>query len=937
MRISNFDGAKDKIPKQLEMTWESFAASLGPHEYRPGGATDAEDQAAKEACPCFSPAEYPDGGPTNVAPDDYPEWARRGKRNVTRVWMLVLDVDKVDQHTPATEETLNWFVSRVHELGLTALFYSSWSHARKPWRFRVVIPLDRPVPAEEWPGFWARAITIFRGICDDKCKDASRIYFGAFAPLGTEASHFYHVVPGAHLSTEAVFALELPEGTHVRETPGQERRTKDSEAVALLAAAWPQQRRHEAHLALAGGLLSSGFSDERAVEFLCAVARGADPDNELREKRENAVAHTREQLDANENITGWTTLASIVGYDVVEKVRQLVERAPPITEDQLQRYAKQLKRSKDDKKVELGAALEKVVEKRVFPEPLALLLAAELGARFTEYDPKSIAEHFDGSLSLMRADGEDVTVEQVAARVKSKQEEVREQKKEQRKRSEQQRQAVDFDKASRIREAYKNGRSHPYTAEELRGWQHVIGTGHRWVLQKDRTYYFFFNGSYSRPYSEAEAHGGALRELSPASSAGVDIYKQTKDGTDFKSLRQIVAEYGTVAEQVATDLRAQFVTYDEQERTIIEAPCPLRRLEPRYDADVDRWMYEVAGPMFYEDFKIWFAILPDLNFIRSALALIGVHSIGKSMSALGGSGLWTTRGPCRLEDALAPFNDAILKCPLVFADEHLPKDFHGVSQTERLRGFIQETERSLRRKHMPSSKCVGVTPLIIAAHDLEVLRPAEAMSNNEVDGSVERFLIIPARIEGAQFLANMRPTSFERGWVENDIIARHIWWLYYNQPRQSKGRFFFKPDTADYAMWFSTSGGSKSSVLRWLVSYLANRAKFENDANTLMHVRIYQGHVLVNIQGLLSFWDKYVGNEKCPPSGLMSRIIAEMSYTERVKLPDGSGKMVNYRVLQSKYLYTWAKNTDLITEEEITAQLAIDSKLTSVGLTLERR
>lgn len=916
MRISHFDHAEDNYPKQADFTWDFFSAHLGPHEYRPGGDTPEESQKLKEACPCFSPAEYPDG-------------ATRSKKNVLRVWMLVLDVDHID------EATAQWVVGRLREMNLAAVVYSSWSHARDPWRFRVVIPLDKPVSGPEWPSFWARAITLFDSVCDTRCKDASRIYFGPFAPIGTEHLNFYHVYQGAELPVDYVMSLPLPQGVSEASSDVEQVKSKDAEAVAMLVDVWPQERRHEAHLALAGGLLSSGVSNDRAVDFLCAVARGQDPDNEDRDKRQSMVEHTREQLDANENITGWTTLSSIVGYDVIERVRPLVERAQPIHEEQLVRYAKTLKKNKIDYKAELGDALERICTKRVFPESLALRLAAELGARFSDYDPRSIAQHFEHSLGLMRAAGEDVTVEQVEARIKVKQDEVRQQRNEQRKKHEQQQKAVEFDKASRIREAYKNGRSHPYTFDELQQWKDIISTGHRWILQKDRSFYLFFHGGYKGPYSESEAHGAALRELSAAASAGVDIYKTNKDGSsDFKSLRQLIAEYGTVAERVSTDLRAQIITYDEQERTIVEAPCPLRKLEPKYDPDVDQWMYQLAGDKYYDDLKTWFALLPNLHIVRSALALIGKHSVGKSLTALSGSGLWTKDGPCMLEQALADFNDSILRCPLIFADEHLPKDYRGTTPTEQLRVFIQSTERPLKRKHMPNSKCLGVTPLLIAAHDLEVLRPSESISNNEVEGSVMRFLIIPARVEAAHFLANLRPTTHQRGWIDNDIVARHIWWLVYNHKHESKGRFYFAPSNPEHAMWFATSGGSKSALLRWLVSFLANRKRFESDPNSLMHVRVHKGHLYVNIGGVLACWDRYIGNEKCPNAGLLSRLLAEISYPERQQLKDGKGKTVNYRVVISDYLYTWAKNTDLLDAEELAKQLSIDSVETSVGLTV---
>lgn len=927
MRISHFDYAEDRIPKQLDFAWESFAANLGPHEYRPGSSDKAEDKRLKEALPSFSPAEYPDGGPTNVPQDLYPDWAARKKKNVVRVWMLVLDVDHLD------EPTSRWVWARVQELGLAAVVYSSWSHARDPWRFRVVIPLDRPVEGAAWPGFWERAITLFNSLCDPQCKDASRLYFGPFAPIGSEAQNFYWVFQGGALSVDAVMALPLPEGSSEASSEVEQVRARDAEAVGLLAAAWPQQRRHEAHRALAGALLSSGFGDERAVEFLCAVARGADPDNELRDKRENVVAHTREELNANEKITGWTTLAGIVGYDVVEKVRALVERAPPLSEDQLKFCSKELKKNKLAHKRELGDALERVCQKRVFPEPLALKLAGELGQCFPDYDAKSIAEHFATSLSAMRSEGEDVTVEQVEARVKQKQDEVRQQREQKKREVRQREQEIDFSKASRIRESFNNGRSHPYTVEELQQFAPVIGTGHQWILQKDRAFYFFHYGKHRGPYTEAEAHNAALRELAPASSAGVELYKITKDGAEFKNLRQLVAEYGTVADNLLLDMRAQVTTYDPTTRTIVEAPCPLRPIAPVYHADVDEWLYWLAGPAYWNDLKTWLAILPRLDIVRVALFLTGEKSVGKSLLALGCSRLWTTRGPTSLEAAFANFNDLLAACPLCFADEQLPKDFRGYTMNPQLRQHIQATERTFKRKFLPNGKLIGVTPTIVAAHDPSILRTPEDLSNNEILGIMERYFHIPVRSEAGQFLANLRPTTFERGWVEGDRIAEFVMWLYYNHQHESQGRFYVNRPDVENTRWLATSSGARSAVLRWLCSYLADRRKFEGDANTLMLVRVDRGRLLVNISGLMSYWDKYVGNEKCPPSGKLAQTLGELSHPQRPQLKNGKGVPTNYREIVLENIYAWAKNSDLITEEELTRQLRIDSKLTSVGLT----
>jgi len=920
VRISHFEGARDNWPKQQDFSWDQFAATLGPHEYLPPGRDAADDKRVKEGLRCFSPAEYGTGG-------------FRRNADVVRVWMLVLDVDEV------TEATYLALVAFVQQLGLAAVVYSTWSHARALaekglYKFRIVIPLDRPIAGEHWGAFWEKANDLFGGVCDAACKDQARLFFGPFAPIGTEHVNFYYALQGAPLVVEQVLARPLPEGVRDTRLVGDEqRRSKDAEAIAMLASAWPDQRRHEAHLALAGGLLSSGFSDERAVEFLCGVAEQHEGSDEERDKRENAVQHTREQLDANAKITGWTTLCAIIGYDVVEKVRALVERAPDITVEQLTRFAKDLQKSKYDEKRELGDALEKVCKGRVFPESLALKLATEVGGRFLDYDAASIARHFDTSLKIMISEGELVTVEQVEARIKQRQDEQRHKRDEQRRQKEQREKEVEHDKASRIRESFNNGRSHPYTIDELQRFAPVISTGHQWILQKDRAYYFFHYGRHRGPYTEAEAHNAALRELSPASSAGVELYKVTKDGTDFKSMRQLVAEYGTVADELILDMRAQATSYDFSTRTIIEAPCPLRPIAPVYHADIDEWLYHLAGPDYWHDLKTWLAILPRLDIVRVALFLTGKKSLGKSLLALGCARLWTTRGPTSLDAAFGTFNDLLASCPLCFADEQLPKDFRGYTMNPQLRQHIQATERTFKRKFLPNGKLIGVSPTIVAAHDPSILRTPEELSNNEIEGIMERYFHIAVRDAAGDFLLKLRPTTFERGWVEGDKIAEFVMWLYYNHQHESQGRFYINRPDVENTRWLATSSGARSSVLRWLCAFLADRRLFEGNASTQMLVRIHKGELLVNISGLLKFWDLYIGNEKCPPSGKLATTIGELAEPHRrVQLNNGKGVPTNYRVIVNDNLMAWAKNSDFITPEEIVRQLAIDSAQTSLGL-----
>jgi DNA polymerase I-like protein with 3'-5' exonuclease and polymerase domains len=93
-------------------------------------------------------------------------------------------------------------------------------------------------------------------------------------------------------------------------------------SAALLGRCWHKHKgdRHAAALALAGGLLGSGWSLGDAERFVEAVAVAAG-DEEVRD-RVRAVKDTQEALDAGKAVTGWTSLARVVGDVVVARVRE---------------------------------------------------------------------------------------------------------------------------------------------------------------------------------------------------------------------------------------------------------------------------------------------------------------------------------------------------------------------------------------------------------------------------------------------------------------------------------------------------------------------------------------------------------------------------------------------------------------------------------------
>ncbi len=190
IHVSLFDNALDNEPKPKEFPdWLSFATEIGPHNF-----SFHPEAKKKFAIPAFSPAEYPPG-------------VTRAKDNAKCVHFGVLDIDHV------TPEQLLEILQKVE--GLNAFFYTTWSHSKHLeesglWSSRICIEFSRPVSNREWKVVWARFAGHFGMVSDPSCKDSSRLYYGPFAPPGTEKDASFVIFQGKPLDIDALMAPGAP-------------------------------------------------------------------------------------------------------------------------------------------------------------------------------------------------------------------------------------------------------------------------------------------------------------------------------------------------------------------------------------------------------------------------------------------------------------------------------------------------------------------------------------------------------------------------------------------------------------------------------------------------------------------------------------------------------------------------------------------------------
>jgi hypothetical protein len=199
MRLALFRTWKDNVPQQVDLTWDEFVTIVLGGGIRGTQATD------KSATPAFSPVEYVEGH-------------TRGNDGVISVSAAVLDYDGLP--FPEFERLYNAIE------GDSWAIYSTFSHNKKykesgNYSFRLVFPLDRPVPAPLWPDFWARLQTLLPTKSDPSCKDPARIYGLPYAPDPTGGFFLKNTATDTDgnvvaLSVDAVMALPAPANVATR-------------------------------------------------------------------------------------------------------------------------------------------------------------------------------------------------------------------------------------------------------------------------------------------------------------------------------------------------------------------------------------------------------------------------------------------------------------------------------------------------------------------------------------------------------------------------------------------------------------------------------------------------------------------------------------------------------------------------------------------------
>ncbi len=437
-----------------------------------------------------------------------------------------------------------------------------------------------------------------------------------------------------------------------------------------------------------------------------------------------------------------------------------------------------------------------------------------------------------------------------------------------------------------------------------------------WILLAPNSMHYVLStaGLYRGPLDRTQAAAFLRRELEGAPH--IETVEWSEKGPRNKSSVQLAEEYGQRIEKVVLDMTAERSTFEAG--TFTEAVCLQQNLEPEFSEEIDEWLQIFAGE-HYGRMCDWLASAPFLDRPLCALYLKGPKGCGKSLFAVALARLWDST-PVELHNIFDSFNESLVRCPIVVAEEAVPRSWRGMPSTTRLRALITEPSRELMRKYRAPAEMRGYIRLILTSNNDELLR-SDIHTREDLHAIAQRFLMITSTDAATNYLLGLTDVD---AWRREDLFAKHVLCLSRDLPVVKDGRFWVQGNAEEMSLGLMVGSHWNSRVCQWLVSYLMQPGLVESGLRGAIRRR--GGELFVNERALLEHWAQYFkGTREEPEVERIASALRTVSQGRGRVKRSYKGVTVQYHHIDVDTLLLWTDRTGIGDHETILATLASDS------------
>ena len=444
------------------------------------------------------------------------------------------------------------------------------------------------------------------------------------------------------------------------------------------------------------------------------------------------------------------------------------------------------------------------------------------------------------------------------------------------------------------------------------------------TLQKDNLFfvYSFERKAYCPGHTSRELPL-VIRDAWPEGSPVELTYTTEKGKVVKKPMASVLDEYGTVIEGLTYSLYRDTAQYDPSMSSLTVPTAPRRAVKPVYHEEIDRWLRLMpAREHHVEMFLDWLSTITNLDRMSAALYLSGPKSTGKSLLVGGAARLWI-HGASNLRHVFSRFNDSLLRCPLVNADELWRKQDTNICGE--LRELVGNMAHQIEQKGRDVATLEGAVRLIITANNETLLNTKGNGYQNtmEREATIERILHVPTQTAAADYLKTI-PGRWK--WRDNNLIAEHLLWLKQERAQgvidralEQGHRFLIQgdPTDADFYDGIGSQPRDFDSAVIWL-SHVINAKVVPPPIRDM--IRIEHGKFFVVPRAVCASWKLFSLNEtfETPTSSNQASRLLRPFIEARTKMGEHNAYKIDLVRFSRAVL-----NEGLVSKETLAAKLGI--------------
>lgn len=370
--------------------------------------------------------------------------------------------------------------------------------------------------------------------------------------------------------------------------------------------------------------------------------------------------------------------------------------------------------------------------------------------------------------------------------------------------------------------------------------------------------------------------------------------------------KELLLHFGTQIEGVEVVYGVDRVHYDVRRRMMIEGAGGILPIEPEYNAEIEKWLQLLGG----DNIKYlldWLTTLFRYEDPTCALYIMGGNSSGKGMLAEALGEFWE-RPLTDYATLSANFSQDILNCPIVWADEKIPRN----NASAAFRKILGSSRFQVTRKGLGNAILKGCPRIIVTANNNDALSLREALTPKDLKAIARRIGYLEVSNECRDYLTALGGRQYTKKWVAGGGIVRHILWLMETRTVEFGDRYLVEGWESEFATNLVTMSGSAGNITVAIANMLGTPGKM-GEFN-LCHAQ--NGGIFINAPEFQRHWrDLSPGSKFVPEEYEITDALRSISL-DKIRIRR-NGNRINVWSIDPKFIYAVSERQHLYPVEEL--------------------